>query len=72
MVIQDGSKALWRGLPPTLWRDVPFSAIYWMGYEKCKLNIEQSSLYLNEIETSFVAGAASGIVSYSPQHFIES
>lgn len=63
MVVQDGCRALWRGLPPTLWRDVPFSAIYWMGYEKCKASMEQSTLQFNEIEMSFAAGALSGIVS---------
>ncbi|GAA5914341.1 hypothetical protein JCM6882_008166 [Rhodosporidiobolus microsporus] len=26
----------WRGLGPTLWRDVPFSAVYWAGYEGVK------------------------------------
>lgn len=29
----NGYTALWRGLPLTLWRDVPFSGMYWFGYE---------------------------------------
>lgn len=63
MVLKDGSKALWKGLPPTLWRDVPFSAIYWMGYEKCKVALEASNrMALTDLQISFAAGAMSGMV----------
>lgn len=36
MVINEGPLTLWRGLSLTLWRDVPFSGIYWFGYETVK------------------------------------
>ncbi|KAL8797810.1 MAG: hypothetical protein Q9195_000162 [Heterodermia aff. obscurata] len=33
MVQAQGYTSLWRGLTLTMWRDVPFSGIYWWGYE---------------------------------------
>lgn len=36
MVSKHGYTSLWRGLTLTLWRDVPFSAIYWWGYESIR------------------------------------
>ena len=33
MVKNQGTTSLWRGLTLTMWRDVPFSGIYWWGYE---------------------------------------
>ena len=33
MVKAEGYTSLWRGLTLTMWRDVPFSGIYWWGYE---------------------------------------
>ncbi len=36
MTQSHGYTSLWRGLTLTLWRDVPFSGIYWWGYEKIR------------------------------------
>lgn len=33
MVNLEGYRSLWRGLTLTMWRDVPFSGLYWWGYE---------------------------------------
>ncbi|KAF9972333.1 hypothetical protein BGZ73_004570 [Actinomortierella ambigua] len=74
MVRTDGPLSLWRGLAPTLWRDVPFSAIYWFGYEAIKRELvvrqqQQQSLWamdddwrrLNDFEIAFLSGALSGM-----------
>lgn len=63
-VQQDGALSLWRGLSPTLLRDVPFSAIYWLGYElmKSKVMRERQSTELTFSE-SFVAGACAGTLA---------
>lgn len=31
-----GYSSLWRGITLTMWRDVPFSGMYWWGYEEVK------------------------------------
>ncbi|KAG0048911.1 hypothetical protein BGZ83_006205 [Gryganskiella cystojenkinii] len=66
MVRSEGVLSLWRGLAPTLWRDVPFSAIYWMGYENIKKRLvdwdsQQHTRSLNEFEVAFLSGALSGM-----------
>lgn len=33
---EEGAAALWRGVGTTMWRDVPFSMVYWLGYENLK------------------------------------
>jgi solute carrier family 25 protein 39/40 len=41
-LVQDqGYRSLWRGLGLTLWRDVPFSAVYWYGYETLRVKLAQ-------------------------------
>ncbi|KAG0266409.1 hypothetical protein DFQ27_009785 [Actinomortierella ambigua] len=54
MVRTEGVLSLWRGLAPTLWRDVPFSAIYWFGYEAIKreLLIQQQKQQQQQIQSS--------------------
>lgn len=59
LVKQDGVTGLWRGLSPTLLRDVPFSAIYWMNYETIKKFFGSP---VPSFGFSFVAGAVSGSV----------
>ncbi|KAI7869176.1 putative mitochondrial carrier protein [Spinellus fusiger] len=70
MVKKDGVRALWRGLPPTLWRDVPFSALYWMTYENTKQSLlvyadssDAHPVLQNDLRISFIAGAFSGMVA---------
>lgn len=36
MVKVQGPTSLWRGLTLTMWRDVPFSGLYWWGYESMR------------------------------------
>lgn len=57
-VEQGGILSLWQGLGPTLLRDVPFSAVYWGGYEFLKSKSSDSGLMIN-----FLSGATSGAIA---------
>jgi solute carrier family 25 protein 39/40 len=58
MMRAKGIRSLWRGLPSTLWRDVPFSGIYWMGYERSKRLFRERGYEGPSV--AFTGGALSG------------
>jgi solute carrier family 25 protein 39/40 len=59
-----GLGMLLRGLGPTLLRDVPFSGMYWFGYEYLKaMQLRDSGRKVPTFPEAFIAGAASGTVA---------
>jgi solute carrier family 25, member 39/40 len=70
IVRNEGCGALYKGLAPTLWRDVPFSGIYWVCYEKFQ-GLFRATLVqegdphtsMQQASLSFLSGASSGMVA---------
>ena len=63
VVAQNGVLSLWRGLSPMLLRDVPFSMIFWLGYEHIKGTYMYSApLHLQPL-VPFIAGSLSGTIA---------
>ena len=62
-VQQDGVLSLWRGLSAMLLRDVPFSMLYWVGYEQLKMWFSRSWGHEYRTVVPFVAGSMSGCVA---------
>ena len=68
LVREQGLRSLWRGLELTLWRDVPFSGIYWTGYEYLRHKFKQHEVFRRGgeagfFEEAFTAGWASGTLA---------
>ncbi|KAG8532705.1 uncharacterized protein KY384_002582 [Bacidia gigantensis] len=76
LVQTQGVTSLWRGLTLTMWRDVPFSGVYWWGYEFVRealidlrdpherfRNRPRDHAHASTFVDSFVAGATSGAVA---------
>ncbi|KAA8494571.1 Solute carrier family 25 member 40 [Porphyridium purpureum] len=69
----DGARALFRGLGPTLVRDVPFSGIYWLLYEPLKARhgmlermLQSVNLHKDpgrSMELYILAGSMAGMVA---------
>ncbi|KAM7420784.1 hypothetical protein PAMA_015146 [Pampus argenteus] len=60
----EGWLSLWRGLGPTLLRDVPFSAMYWYNYEKSKSWLcERYNTRDPTLTITFISGALSGSIA---------
>jgi solute carrier family 25, member 39/40 len=53
LVREQGIRSLWRGLELTLWRDVPFSGIYWTGYEYLRHKLKDYEVFRRGGETGF-------------------
>uniref|UniRef100_A0A3Q3Q3H5 Mitochondrial glutathione transporter SLC25A40 n=3 Tax=Monopterus albus TaxID=43700 RepID=A0A3Q3Q3H5_MONAL len=63
-VEKEGRLSLWRGLGPTLLRDVPFSAMYWYNYERSKSWLcEQYNTREPTFAITFISGAVSGSIA---------
>ena len=61
VVDHEGVHGLWRGLAPTLWRDVPFSCVYWLTYETLKQHLCAGTVF--STRDAFLAGASAGSVA---------
>ncbi|KAF8640567.1 hypothetical protein AX17_000229 [Amanita inopinata Kibby_2008] len=58
LVHRQGTMFLWRGLGTTLWRDVPFSGVYWASYEAFKKAFARRGHAGAWV--AFISGAVSG------------
>jgi len=67
MLRQEGLAVMFRGLQSTLWRDVPFSAFYWVGVEAVREALFQRRFCaespLQVPATSLLASASAGAVA---------
>lgn len=61
-----GLSSLWRGLAATLWRDVPFSGVYWLSYERLKTGFTVSLFphaapsFWQTFAVAFLSGTVAG------------
>lgn len=61
LVRRQGTMSLWKGLSASLWRDVPFSGLYWANYEGLKSWFNRNGREGTSV--AFASGAISGIAA---------
>jgi len=62
-IAANGPLSLWRGLAPTLWRDVPYSAVYWYLVERIRITYGGPDRTQHAAWLHLAAGSTSGLVS---------
>jgi len=65
MTQTQGYASLWRGLRLTMWRDVPFSGIYWWGYEALRNSLTDTRNAANRSSLSSELPTTGGRASQS-------
>jgi len=69
VISKEGPRGLWRGSTITLFRDVPFSMVYWFGYEHIAEHLRGIAFLSHHDQqeaapgVAFVAGASSAVVA---------
>jgi len=74
MACSGGFFSLWKGLAPTLARDVPFSAIYWASFEGLKVSLSEklqhklksenmATIKNTQLGVAFASGAIAGSIA---------
>lgn len=68
-IARDGWQSLWRGTVATLYRDVPFSALYWVVAEDVRVRLasawgsSRDALTVN-LAAGLVAGASAAVTTH--------
>lgn len=63
IVRHEGPRAVFSGLSSTLWRDVPFSALYWLGVERIRDHILRRHWWERSPLQAPLAAAFAGVIS---------